>query len=101
MPENPGGRSSTVLTVPGLPRRTAHALFALMVAEQEIKMPPTAREVMVYDTESLSVHSTAAGLRHAQRLGLAATVNGLWVSANAAKEQYGNLEDRVLGEQDA
>jgi hypothetical protein len=84
-----------------LPRRSAHALSALMTATRELRMPPTAAEICVYDPEAISVRSTAAALREASRKGLCACApGGYWVAATAAMEMERELEDRLLADTD-
>lgn len=77
------------LYVEQLPRRTRHALAALSELTHshtpDRQGMPTAAEVCVWDSEALSVRSTAAGLRHAARLGLCAYVPrgpGYWLLTN-------------------
>ena len=67
--------------VAALPRRTAHALHALLEVEHDPSLeggPFLASEVVVYDEEALTARSTAAALRAAQRLGLAVCAGGYW-----------------------
>lgn len=91
--------ASKAALVAALPRRTAHALHALLEASAALHMPPTAAEVVVYDAEAANVRGTAAALRHAQRLGYCAcTRGGYWVPGNAAYELGRALEDRYLAE---
>lgn len=84
--------------VDGLPRRTAHALYALLAATQAVNMPVRSSEIIVYDEEALSTQQTAAGLRHAARLGLAACINGLWVASAIGNELRRPLEERYCAE---
>lgn len=82
-----------------LPERTAQVVHALMEAwtAAEGSVPVTAAEVMVYDSEALTVQSTAAALTSARRLGLADGMDGLWFATNRAWEMRRELEDRVCG----
>jgi hypothetical protein len=87
-----------------LPRRTAHAAYALLAAWADISMPLTAAEVCVYDSEAPSVLSTACALREAQRAGLATYTprwrsdGRLWIATNLAHEYRAALEDRYLAD---
>lgn len=85
-----------------LPRRTAHAVHALMaagsIAYGNGPGPFTAAEVCVYDSwEALSPRHTAAALREAQKLGLAMFVPpSYWTPTNAALALRGAFEERFL-----
>ncbi len=89
---------SKVERVAALPRRTAHALHALIESSRDLKMPALAREVILYDGEAMTVRSTSAGLRHAQFLGLAVFTGRYWTPTNAALDLRYALEDRYLRE---
>jgi hypothetical protein len=98
----PGGRGLQARDgqreVEQLPRRTAHALHGLIVASKELNMPVTAAEAQVYDEEALTARHTAAGLRHAHRLGLVGYAVPYWIPSNAALELRAAIEDRYLRE---
>lgn len=80
-----------------MPRRTAHAAYALVTAERELAMPVKAREVVIYDAEALSAQSTGRALHDASKRGLCVRVpGGLWVATNAAHDLYSRLEERFL-----
>lgn len=88
-----------------LSRRVAHVTHALIVASQELKMPVTAGEVMVYDGESLTIMSTTAALTHARRLGLAVYSGRYgkgryWIPSFTALDLARQLEDRYLNDTD-
>lgn len=92
-----------------LPRRTAHAVHALMEVRNDPSIGPygpfKASEVVLYDSEAMSARATAAALRHAQRFGLALYVGrGLWTATNAALNLGREFEDRycrdTAGERD-
>ena len=84
--------------VAALPKRTAHALYGLICAVHELRMPPTAREVIVYDEASHSQHSTVAGLCDARRRGYCVNSGGVWATLPAGHDLWPWLEDRVLSE---
>lgn len=89
------------MNVAELPRRTAHALHALIVTTRELGMPPTAAEVLIYDEESFSARQTARALREAGRLRLAVYVPPrYWAATNVTMEHATELEDRYLRETD-
>lgn len=54
-----------------LPRRTAHAVHALLEASRELNMPVTSREIVIYDEEARDARSTGAALREANQIGRA------------------------------
>jgi hypothetical protein len=88
------------VTAEQLPQRTAEVIHALLeTLVQAGGGPVTAREVMIYDHESLTVQATAAALTAAMRVhGLADTAGpGLWTAASAAWEMRRALEDRIAG----
>lgn len=59
--------------------------------------PYKAREIVVYDEESLSAQQTSAALRDAQKRGLAVSLGGgLWTPTNVALDLHTELEDRFL-----
>lgn len=84
------------MDVDALPRRTAHATHALLVASTEHKSPVTAAEVCIYDSEALSARSTGAALREARRLDLAAFTGQYWIPWGAALDQRRDFESRFL-----
>lgn len=79
-----------------LPRRTAHAVYALMTASKTLNMPVTTVEVLLYDEESLSVGSTGQALSHARRKHLAAYTGKYWVPTFFALDHRKEFEDRYL-----
>lgn len=98
------------MDVQSLPRRTAHAVHALLAASNTVQggqhLPP-AHDVCLWDGEALSVRGTAAALVHAQRLGLAVYVPdmqnralGYWTPTQLALEHRRAFEDRYLAETD-
>lgn len=93
-----------VAYVASLPRRTAHALYALVylpkLEPHNPYGPYTAREVQLYDSEAITARQTAAGLRDGQQRGLCVCVpgRGLWVATNAAHELGRALEARYLAD---
>jgi hypothetical protein len=89
-----------VAAVAALPRRTAHALHALVEAERTLNMPVSAQEVVVFDSEALNATSTALALAHARSLGYCFLAKGLWMAANRAHELRPQLEARYLKETD-
>lgn len=94
-------RHAAIEYVEGLPRRTAHALHGLLEwCHNNPNMPPTSAEAQLYDGEALSARQTAAGLRHAHRLGLVAFTGCYWCPMNGAYELRSALEDRYLRETD-
>lgn len=89
------------LIVADLPRRVAHATYALLYATREEKMPPYAREVVLYDPEALSAQETGTALHQASRYGLTVRApGGLWLAREAAHELEAALEERFLRETD-
>lgn len=88
--------------VAALPRRTAHALHALLELEKHpVTQIPTAAEVMLYDMEADSPRGTAAALRHAAKLGYAMRVPpAYWTATFSGLELRRALEDRYLRETD-
>ena len=91
-----------VRIVAALPRRTAHALHALLESSREMNMPVTAAEAMLYDEEAMGPRGTAMALKHAQRLGYCfVTPGGYWVPGNATYDLRYALEDRYLRETEA
>lgn len=87
--------------VAGLPRRTAHALHALIVAEKELQMPVTAAEVAVYDLESFSAKGTGQALSSCCKRKLAVKAGKLWICTPAGRDLTAQLEERFLRETDA
>jgi hypothetical protein len=88
------------LQADALPRRTAHAVYALVVASRDGGATlPTAREVMIYDEESLSGQSTGRALHDASKYGLCVRApGGYWCPLNGAYELFPELEERYLRE---
>jgi hypothetical protein len=88
----------TLADVATLPPRTAHVVYALIVAVDDLKMPVKTDEVLLYDGESNGVRSTGSALRDACRLGLAQRVpiGGYWIPTPKARELWIALEDRYL-----
>jgi hypothetical protein len=86
--------------VAALPRRCAHATYALVAASRARNMPLTAGEVVIFDEEASSAVATGAALRHAQRRGLAVYTGKYWLPTNLALELRTALEDRYLAEVD-
>lgn len=85
-------------TVAALPRRTAHAMHALVYAGIELNMPVTAAEVCIYDSEAPNIVSTGAALREARERGLAIFTGKYWIATNEALELRSALEERFLRE---
>lgn len=67
-----------MIDVDALPRRTAHALYALLATSRDLRMPPTAAEICHYDEEAVSVRATAAALREAAARHLCVCAGGYW-----------------------
>lgn len=91
--------------VASLPRRTAHALYALLAIGEDntrelTRQMPTSAEVLLYDPESLSARSTGAALTHAARLGLCGYVRPYWMATGRAHALRSELEERCLREQE-
>jgi hypothetical protein len=88
--------------VGNLPRRTAHAVHALLEGSGPYAHGMgvlTAAEIMLYDAEATSPRSTAAALREAMKHGLVGYVGkGLWVPTNRAYNLRQALESRYLKE---
>lgn len=95
LPVYPRPTADELRMVDELPRRTAHAVHALLVASREHGMP-TAAEVMVYDEEARTVHATAKGLIHARRLRLASYTGKYWIPTPTADNLRSRFEDRYL-----
>lgn len=104
MPDSGGSPSSPqpdrAELVAAFPRRTAHALHALLVATAEIGAPATASEILIYDEEAFSARQTGAALREARRRDgrLCQFTGEYWVAGNVAQELRAALEDRYLRE---
>ena len=90
--------SNSVGFVAALPRRTAHAVHALMACSRDLNMPVTAAEICLYDEEAQSVRGTGNALAHARRLGLAVFTGQYWVPSFTALDMRGAFEDRFLTE---
>lgn len=85
--------------VEDMPRRTAHALHALLEASTAEGMPPTASEAMLYDEEALSPRATAAALTSAARSGYCFRApDGCWWPQTKLYDLRRALEDRYLAE---
>lgn len=82
--------------VDNLSRRVAHAVYALVAASREHKMPVTAQEIMLYDSEAVSTKATGTALALARRKELAAYTGRYWLPTNDAYELYPELERRFL-----
>jgi hypothetical protein len=93
-------QESTAL-IEALPRRVAHAAYAVIAAAKVGGEygPFTAAEVCIYDEEAMSVKGTAAALREAQKRQLAMYVpggEGYWTATNYALDNWTALQDRFL-----
>lgn len=86
--------------VAALPRRTAHAVFALLEAQRQDGYGPfKASEVVIYDSEARSAVSTGRALFHAMSLRLADRWGvGLWSPTLQATLLREALEERFLRE---
>lgn len=84
--------------VAALPRRTAHALYALLESSREANMPVTAAEAMLYDDEAMSPQGTGQALANARRLGLAVQAGRWWAPTGATLDMRSALEERFLRE---
>lgn len=91
-------RVETNVDVDKLPRRTAHAVHALLYASYEAGMPVSAAEICVYDSEAISVRATGAALREARRLGLAEYYPPYWVASYIAGNHRKDFEERYLND---
>lgn len=92
---NQGGERPTLVDF--LPRRTAHATYALLEAAREHATPVTAAEVMIYDSEAVNPRGTAAALREAARRGLAVYLPpAYWTPTGWARKLQDRLEDRYI-----
>jgi hypothetical protein len=83
-------------TVDELPRRTAHALHALLACAKDIGGPVIASEVVLYDSEAPNARGTAQALRAGARRGYCFCIKGTWWTTNALYEMQRALEDRYL-----
>lgn len=83
-----------------MPRRVAHATFAILVLQHDGNYGPhKASEIVVYDAEALSAVSTGRALAHALKLGLVDRWGtGLWSPTNHAQLLYPALEDRFYAD---
>lgn len=87
--------------VAALPRRTAHATYALLATCEDQHGPAIASEVVIFDSEALSAFSTGRALAAARRRGLAQHWGGgVWAPSNLAYDLRGALEDRFLADTD-
>ncbi len=85
--------------VAALPRRTAHAAYALIACCADDKGPVRASDVVLYDREAVSAVSTGCALASALRHGLADRwAPGIWVPSLHAMDLRNDLEDRFLAE---
>lgn len=90
------------LDADALPRRVAHATFALVFRPLMAHDygPFTAAEVCEFDgPEAYTPQHTGAALREAAKLGLAMYIpsgGGLWTATNYALDNKQALEDRFL-----
>lgn len=85
-----------------LPRRTAHALYALLAyaRDKQVTGPFYAHEIVFYDPEATSTRSTGRALGYALKLGLVDRYGeGLWWATNKTHTLRRALEERVLAEQ--
>jgi hypothetical protein len=84
------------VVVDDLPRRTAHALYALLCASTEQNAPPTAAEACIYDEEAPNAQGTGQALRNGHRLGLCFNTRGFWWPQPALYDLRTELEARFL-----
>lgn len=85
--------------VAALPRRAAHAAYALIACSEFMNGPVTAAEVVVWDSESPSSSATRSALQTAQRYGLAEQhARAIWIPSFHARDLKTALEDRFLTE---
>ncbi len=85
--------------VAALPRRAAHATYALHAWIRDYIGPAKASEVVIYDVEALDSRSTGRALAAAQKLGLVERWGaGLWTMTLHGGDLAGALEDRFLAE---
>lgn len=98
LPVYPRPTEAELRMVNKLPRRTAHAVHALLVASAEHAMPVTAAEVQVYDEEAIRFQATAKGLAHARRLDLAIYTGRFWIPSVLASSLRRRFEDRYLSD---
>lgn len=88
-----------MIEVAELPRRTAHAVAALLIASKDKNSSPlSAAEIMLYDDEATGPRATGNALAHARQLGLATYLGPWWIPSFAALELRHDLEDRYLRE---
>lgn len=90
------------LDVDALPRRQAHALYALFAwCHENPNSIPTAAEVCSFDEEAVSVKATASALREAAKRGLCICAGGYWCPMGdaliAGRQPF---EDRVARDLD-
>jgi len=83
-----------------LPRRVAHATYALLAWGRDHPYGPhRAGDVVTYDPEALSVRSTSDALFRAMKRGLVDRwAIGLWSPTLLAGDLFPALEDRCLAE---
>lgn len=94
-----GGEDYETTVVAALPRRTAHALHALLTCNND-GIPSIASEIVIYDSEARSSKATAAALREASQRGYCVCANGVWFTTPAAYELRPALEARFLADTD-
>ena len=89
--------------VAALPRRVAHATYALLARTRDYPYGPHRAPVVVhYDIEAPSARSTADALRRAMSRGLVDRWGpGLWTPTLLAQDLRGALEDRFLADTEA
>lgn len=84
--------------VAAFPRRTAHAVFALLEAQRQDGYGPfKASEIVTYDSEAISAVATGRALFHGLKLGLTDRWGvGLWSPTIHATLLREALEERFL-----
>jgi hypothetical protein len=86
------------IDVEKLPRRTAHAVHALIESSRQANMPVTAAEAMLYDEEARSPRATGLALANARKLGLAVYTGRYWIPSFDALALRYPFEKRYLRE---
>jgi hypothetical protein len=92
--------SDLALAPDQLPQRVAEVIHALLeTLTQAGGGPVTARDVMAYDWNALTVQSAAAALTTAMRVHRLADLAGpgLWMATDAAWEMRRALDDQIAG----
>lgn len=98
-PAIPADEQRTI--VEALPRRVAHATYALLALSRDGATPATTAEVCERDSEALSVSSTGSALHRALRHDLVDRwAPGLWSTRPHGVDLYAALEARFLHETD-